>query len=296
VSETDDLTAAELEILKPDAPQAQPPAKEAAEEAPEPVKAEAAPAPEAPKPAPTAEKPPEDAKTAPEPPKAPPKMVPVAELIELRRELAALKRERTGEQPPRPQEPQIPAYETDPAAHLKAKTEGIERMLQTIDGRQQAQTIQQQVLTAYHGDFARAQAADATVKDAYAHWHDRTTAFMRHMNPGATDDQVTQAVNNLEFSIAATALRSNLSPTQQIIAMAKEIGWAPKPKEEPAPVAPPAPTLAQEVARGQQLAANPIANSGATPVPELTAATLAAMSDEDFAQVSDAKWRRAMGG
>ena len=288
MSDTDEFSADELAVLKPDAPQPQPPAKvEAVPETPA-------------SPEPPAAETPKLAETVPEPAKAEtteaPKGAPNAAIAAMRREIAELRRQLGGQPPaPKPEKPALPALDQDPVTNLDTRIGSTEQSVQEMVRERQMEKVQGQVLGAYRADVAAFSKQNPDFGDAYNHWHSMTSAYMAAGMPGATPQQVEQAVQSHEFQMVYGALQQGVSPAETILNASRALRWAPAPKEAPKPAAP-AETLVQEVARGQQMAANPMAGAGATPTPELTAATLAAMSDDDFAQVSDAKWRRAMGG
>ena len=297
---SDTFTAEEQAILSPEAPQAQLPAKvdaptpETPAPTPEPAVAEA------PKPAAA----PPQAKIEPEPKpehtKPPPGYVPVRELIEMRRELAELKRQRAPEAQ-KPPETAIPAFDQDPANHLKARVDSAEDAVRQVLQTNQRNEARTQIVAAYSADLAAKAAADPSYIDARQHWLNTLGAYIAEEQPELSQSQVAAVVEQRELQLVLGALQRGESPAERMKLAATRLYYAAKPPaaapaEPAAPAAPPAQTLLQEVARGQQMAASPIAGAGATPVPELTAATLAGMSEEDFAKVSANDWRRAMGG
>lgn len=281
----------------PEAPAAAPPTPEPAPEPP--------PAAEAPKTEP------EPAKADPEPakePKGQPNGVypqlrrAERELAELRSELNALK---SGQQPQQTA-PAIPDPEKDLAGHVLARQNQSEQAIRAMLQNQQQQTFMQQIATEYNRDLTQAARTTPEVLEARGHWLNTMEAFARAANPRLTDAQIDKFVTQRELELVNGALQDQESPAQRMLATAKAIGWAPKAKEVPrAPdgkFAAPPPTLSdvaadvKRIAAAQAQATSPVAGLGAAPASELTLETLAAMSDDDLANLSPAKWQKAMGG
>ena len=284
MSDTDTFSPEELAALEPTAPQAQPPAKEEAP-APEPAPVEP---PKAPEPVAEAPKPAEE-------PKPGPKTVPLAELLEERRKRQEYERQLAALQQPKPQEPQIPAFEQDPATHLKTRLDQAEEQIKADLAEKQRHTQLQQIMGAYAVAARDFSTSTPDFQEAYQHLLTGRSAELQAI--GLSGPELAHALQTDELAIVTRALRDGANPAERLYMVAKARGWAPKPKEAPpAPPAPPAPSLVQEIAKGQQVATNPIAGAFSNPIAELTPATLAAMSDDEFAELSDAKWRKAMGG
>lgn len=283
MSDDDALTADEEAALKADV---QPPAKE--EAPPEPAPAAVPEPPKAPEPV----------AAAPEPKPEEPRGGPNNVIAEMRRELAELRRREAAREAaaaPKPQEPQIPAFEADPAIHLKTRQDQTEDQVRAMLAERQQASQMQQIMGAYAVAAQDFSAQTADFQDAYKFLLSGRSAELQAI--GLSGPELAHALKTDELAIVTRALRDGANPAERLYNVAKARGYALKaPEPPPAPPATPQPSMVEQVARGQQLAANPLANAGSNPVPELTPATLAAMSDDEVAALSPAQWRRAMGG
>ena len=230
---------------------------------------------------------------------APTKTVPLAALHEereRRKELAEqVKREAAERQklesrfeelkqrlaaPPPPPAPEIPALDVDPVANFDARLRQQEMARQQFEAERQ----QQSQVASFHAAVAQAEAAyraQATDYDAAVAHLQRTfetEAQFMGISPG-----------DIARSVAVTALQNGRNPAEVAYNLAKSRGYT---------GAKPAATAADGMAaieRGQA-ATGSAANAPAAAEANLTANRLANMSLKDFAQVSDADFRKLMGG
>jgi hypothetical protein len=267
-----------------------------------------APAPEAP-PAPAAEAPP--AETPPAPAEAPaaepaPKVVPYQALQEERRERQRLQAENRAlmermearlaalQQAQQPPAPPAPDPNENPIGFLAHQQQAVgQRVDQLVQQSEQAQR-QAQMAAAEAQLAARIQTAEVQFKasnpdyeQAIAHTHQLRVRELQALghDPLAAEQQSVQELRQAAFFHAA----HGRNPAELIYNLAKVRGYSPTP-------AAPSPAAQLQVAqRGTAAAASLGGGGGGTPG-QLNARALAEMSDEDFAKVTDAQWRKAMGG
>ena len=230
---------------------------------------------------------------------APAKTVPLAALHEereRRKELAEqVKREAAERQklegrfeelkerfmaPPAPP-PEIPSLDVDPVANFDA------RLRQQEQARQQteAERLQQTQIAAFHNAVGQAEAQYRAQVADY-------DAAVEHLQRSFATEAAYMGVSagDIARSVAVTALQNGRNPAEVAYQMAKARGYA-----GPKPAAATAADGMAAIERGQA-ATGSVANAPAQAEANLTASRLANMSLGDFAKVSDADWRKMMGG
>lgn len=182
--------------------------------------------------------------------------------------------------PPAPP-PEIPSLDVDPVANFDA------RLRQQEQARQQTEAERQQraQIAAFHNAVTqaevqyRAQATDYDAAIAHLQRTFETEATFMGITPG-----------DIARSVAVTALQNGRNPAEVAYQMAKARGYA-----GPKPAAPTAADGMAAIERGA-MATGSAANAPAPAEATLTANRLANMSLSEFAKVSDADFRKLMGG
>lgn len=256
---------------------------------------------------------------APEPVKEEPKTVPLAALHEERQRRQDLQRQveqqraadaaerqkmqerldalaKRFEPAPTPE----PTFNDDPAAFLKSKADATEQQLAEFKAWRQAQEQQaeQQAhmqrfdaqIIASEREFAP-KAPDYT--EAVAWLRNLRETELRDLYGVENPAERARIINQDIAALAARALQANRNPAEQAYNLAKMRGWTAK-APAAAPAAP-APDKIDTIAKGQAAARTPSAAAGVAP-PSLTIESLAKMSEDDFSKLSDAEFRRVMGG
>jgi DNA repair exonuclease SbcCD ATPase subunit len=105
---------------------------------------------------------------------------------------------------------------------------------------------------------------------------------------GATPEQAHEQAVNERIQAAFTWAHQGMNPAEIAYNLAKTRGYAPKGAQ----------TAEQKIAAQQKgtAAAKSLGGGGTPNAGKLTAEALASMSDEDFAKLTDAQFRQAMGG
>jgi len=195
-----------------------------------------------------------------------------------------------------------PTFNDDPAAFLKAETEAAKQQIAEFRAWKQAQEEQAQQqahmqrfdaqITASEREFAP-KAPDYT--EAVAWLRNLRETELRDLYGVENPAERARIINQDIAALAARALQANKNPAEQAYNLAKLRGWASKAPAAAAPVAPPATDKIDTIAKGQAAARTPSAAAGVAP-PSLTIESLAKMSEDDFSKLSDAEFRRVMGG
>lgn len=239
-----------------------------------------------------------------------PKMVPLqalheerARIKQMRSELEAEKRARAADMEKlqkrleilaKGPDPEPPAFEQDPASHLKYQLDSVQERLaqqQKIDQERQQQAEQQaafqrlaQQIDASERHFVQ-QTPD--YQDALQHLR---TMRVRELTEGFGVDQslaAQQAERELmEFAIANA--QRGVNPAEAAYRIAGVRGYAKK--------AAPAQTAQEKLETQQRGAAAKSLGGGGSPAKGLSIEALAAMSEDEFAKLTPEQWRKAMGG
>lgn len=242
-----------------------------------------------------------------------PKVVPLAALHEernRRKELAAeLARERQEREAlarrveerlqamQEAQKPPVPAFEENPAEHLRAKVEEAERIARMtaqqqaawLQQQQQAQ-IEQQIAQRVVADEAEFMAEKPDYNDAVQYLHKSRVGELMTQYGLPEAAAIRQSAGELKEA-AFVFTQRGMSPAQTAYQIAVQKGYTPKQAQQAADAA----TKFQTQAAGVK-AAKSLGTGGATRT-TMTAQQLLAMSDEEFAEATKGdNWRKVMGG
>lgn len=236
-----------------------------------------------------------------------PKVVPLAALHEerqRRRELAEeLRQARESQQAlerrveerlaalQKASEPQPPAWEENPAEHLRHQVTQVAQQTQATQQQIQQWQQQQAEQARLHGLAQRIQSAEANFKaenpdyeEAIVFARDRRVAELQAL--GVDDDQArTQAAREL-YEAAFTFAQQGKNPAEIVYRVAQAKGYATKPQV----------TEADKFQAQKSGAAARGLGSGGQAKSNLTAAQLLAMSDDEFAEATKGgKWEKLVG-
>jgi hypothetical protein len=172
-------------------------------------------------------------------------------------------------QQPAPQQhqaPELPALDTDPVGHFKAKTEALERQLQQLVQDRQAAAQQNDV-------FSRVAQAEAEFAEATPDYQ----SAVKHLRQtfAAEDPVLGLPAGYMAQSGAAQALQAERNPAEVAYAMAKARGYrqAP-PASSPDPI--------ETLERGVQASRGVASAAGNAPRGGLTMAEVASWSEAKF--------------
>ena len=188
---------------------------------------------------------------------------------------------------PQQQQPQVPAFEENPAEHLRAMQQQYEQQLTELRNQVTGHTQRTQVVD-QHTQFVNAVAAhEADFANRTPDYH-AATAFVQQRKLieykaiGLSETEARQALSRDTMSVAQLALQRGQNPAEVMYGLAKTLGFA-------AP--------AQPAVQGQQRPAAPSslqtaggapgADTAGQPTPE----ALAQMSDSEF----DTWWNKFAG-
>jgi hypothetical protein len=184
-------------------------------------------------------------------------------------------------------QPQIPAFEENPAAHLQAKTQQLEQQIQ-----QQNETVQQaearraqeaqlaQFDNAYQS--AAMQYAKQTPEFTDAYQHLIASRHQAYEQMGVDPGEYVERLKHEERQIAHTAFTLGVNPGALLHNLATAAGWKPKPQKQ-------TPNL-EVVAKGVQTKS--LSGVSGKPTSNMTLEALAEMNDEDF----DKNWDKLIKG
>jgi regulator of replication initiation timing len=186
-----------------------------------------------------------------------------------------------------PPQPQVPAFEENPAEHLRLKQERLEQQLQ-----QQSETVQQsetrraqeaqlaQFDNAYQS--AAMQYAKQTPEFTDAYQHLIASRHQAYEQMGVDPGEYVERLKHEERQIAHTAFTLGLNPGVLLHNLATAAGWKPKPQKQ-------TPNL-EVVAKGVQTKS--LSGVSGKPTSNMTLEALAEMNDEDF----DKNWDKLIKG
>lgn len=166
--------------------------------------------------------------------------------------------------------------------------EALAQEFEAFRAQQAAQSRHQRMLSETQRHEMAFVAQNPDYYDAFDHLRQARIAEMKAIAPGATDEQIAQAISNDTMAILNNAAQAGTNPAETFYALAKIRGYAPK-ASEPAP---------QETSRVEaaKKAAAAAASLGAAPggdVRNLTLADINAMSEAELAKLSDDDFARA---
>ena len=190
---------------------------------------------------------------------------------------------------PQAQAPAVPNPEEDIFGYVKH----LEAQLAEVRGGQQQMTEAQRerqafddTVTSYQADIGRFSQSEPAFADAYQHLI-RSRA-QELLYAGVPQHEITKAIQADELALVRASLAAGVSPAERVFQMAKIRGFAPKPTEPVATVAPaaaPAETPADRAARvqaGPQAAGRSLSGAGGAPAAEMTMERLVEMSEAEF--------------
>lgn len=195
---------------------------------------------------------------------------------------------------PRPEQ-QIPAFEENPAAHLKYGQDQLQQTVQQTAQQLQAWQQQQQqaaqiqrlagVVTQHEAAFIQ-QTPDYT--DAVNYLRNQRAAEM--MADGVDEQTAINAAHEELVRLALTRAHAGQNPAEAAYKIAKARGYTAKPANTQ-------PTPAERIQNQQKgTAAAKTLGSGGPANNKITAEALASMSDEDFAELTKGNnWQKLMG-
>lgn len=183
-----------------------------------------------------------------------------------------------GQQPAPAPQVEIPGYDVDPVAHLKARLDQLQGFTQQHQQQLQQQNAMQQFSTALAGleNQMRSQTADY---DAAVEFAKRA----RLAELSALGYDAGQAQEMLRQEIVGTShylMQRGQNPAEAFYNYAKTRGWQQPQPAAPKPAVNPAKKLAT-VAKAQA-AAKSLPRGGVAPKPSVTLADLAEMDDSEF--------------
>ncbi len=208
-----------------------------------------------------------------------------------------LLQQRFGQQQPEhkpqdPAKPEIPLLDKDPVGHIIGTQQDLRRQFD------QQQAASQQWNTQFQQQLQAQQAVTMLTQRAQALEHEFTMEHpdyadaVRHLTAqrhkeleliGFLDPAERHTVIQQEgLGLAARSIQTGRNPAAAIYELAKQRGFAPPAKPDPAaPAAPTAEQRIQNIAAGQQQARS-LGNARGTGPTNLTAQSLAAMTDKEF--------------
>lgn len=200
------------------------------------------------------------------------------------------------QQPQRPPQQNIPAYDSDPLAHLKATQDllvqqslGVNQLTQQQQAEQQLQAYiwqSENQFRAAHPDYdaAATYARDLRVRELELTANDPT--------------EVMQALRGDVVAIARKAYQTGKNPAELFYEYAKLRGYQPQAAQPAAPAQPVAPAQRQgngaqrlkQIAAAQAVSRAP--KGGVAPNTKPTLADLEAMNDDEFDKYFEPLWRQ----
>lgn len=179
--------------------------------------------------------------------------------------------------------PELPAFDQDPANHLRLKQETAEQRLARLEAErhaeQQMSALRQQV-TAHEAAFSAAN-PDYTEAVAYL----RQLKVAQYEASGMTEAEAMQAAQGEALQFVHATMQRGLNPAQQAYALAKRWGYSPKSAEKPK-----SEEKLETIRKGQEAAKG--GGGGASPEAPASLKSLADMdpTDPNF----DKEWDRLM--
>lgn len=223
-----------------------------------------------------------------------PKTVPLAALQEERRARQELAREiaelKARLQPPAEQHA-APTVDTDPIAVLRQTQE----QLRALEEARQQEALESRFTSTIATAEAEFMKTAPDYPDAYrflAETRDRQLQVMGIADPTARAQTIAQEGR----FIAAQAFQAGQNPAERAYELAKAMGYRRTEPEAPKPTAPNPTQTVEQLAKATAAARSLSSASGGGAPSELTAETIANMSDDEFAKLSPAQFRKAMGG
>lgn len=188
----------------------------------------------------------------------------------------------------------LPPINEDPVAHIAAQGQTIEQVRTMLE--QQAQQVEEQrQMEALHAALSQSEQQfreTAPDYDAAAdHLYQSRLTELTLM--GVPEQQARAAISQEIFDISRRTLMAGRNPAEAFYQLATTRGY--RPATAQAPAADPAAKVAA-INAGQKAARSLGATQGAAPAADLNVKALLDMSDEEFAKLDPAQFRRIAGG
>lgn len=199
-------------------------------------------------------------------------------------------------------EEEAPDAEKDPIGALTVAMKRIASLEEQLKGRaaqEKKRNDEAAQLTAYRDDARTYMAKHADFPDAYGYLIGQRHAELEALGVADPAERAT-LIQREERALVAEARQAGKSPAATMHALAKARGFKPKPKDDPKPGGGAAAAKLDRIAQAQREAGASLTAAGGGGGGGLTAESLAAMSEDDFAELSSklgkAKLRTLMGG
>lgn len=193
---------------------------------------------------------------------------------------------------------EAPQREQDPVGYIdhrleevaKQQRQMIERQQQTDQQAQQQQVMQQLASRVRSAEVAFAQ-SNPDYQEAINHLSRARAQELAVF--GLPPETIAERVGQEQANLALQWAHQGMNPAQVAYELAKARGYQPKAQQQAQQ-----PSAEERIAQQQRgtSAARGLGNGGGANKGKLTAEALANMSDEEFAQLSDSDFRKAMGG
>lgn len=179
--------------------------------------------------------------------------------------------------------PELPAFDQDPANHLRLKQETAEQRLARLENERQAEAQINNLRQTVHAIETEFAAKAPDYQDAVNFLQARKVA--QYQRSGMTKAEALQATANDAMMFTHAVLQRGLNPAEQAYELARDWGYAGKQPDKPKPE-----EKLETIRKGQEAAKG--GGSGSTPEAPASLKSLADMdpSDPNF----DKEWDRLM--
>lgn len=181
---------------------------------------------------------------------------------------------------------QKPAFEDNPAEHLRVEVTETKKQLEDFKAKQDTEAKLAQFNQWYHGQAQSFASQQKDFFDAYATYNRARVEQL--VNQGLTDDQATARLRYEEMQLASTAAQLGQNPAQLIYQLAQSRGY--KPAELPSaqnPSTVSAPNKIEQIKKGME-ASKPLSSiGGGGQVDNLTWEYVASAPDDEFPALWD---------
>lgn len=191
-------------------------------------------------------------------------------------------------------QPQPPAFEQDPLAHLKYENDTLRKQLGEVNGKVSKfdESIQQNAQlneTVRRVQAAGSEFIKSTPDYAQAYDYIRNIRAQDLADLGTPPEQIPVILEQEELGLAISAVNGGKSPTEALYNISKRYGYKPVAKQEIK-----SDTKLENIQKGQEAAKT---QDGGRPNAPLTLSALAEMSEDEIdALVKDPKlWKKAIG-
>ena len=176
---------------------------------------------------------------------------------------------------------QKPAFEDNPAEHLRLEVTETKKQLQEFRSKQETEAQMNQFTQWYQGQAQAFASQQNDFFDAYAAYN--KTRFDQLVNQGLAEDQAKQRLRYEEMQLASTAVQLGQNPAQLLYQLAQSRGYRPaqlQAEKNQGTVS--APAKIEQIRRGQE-ASKPLSSiGGGGQVENLTWDYVASAPDDEF--------------